>query len=370
MGKTELSIVFILVLIIVLSGCGKKEEPVIGIGDDVESDLKIQRNIEEESLFQTRNGKESNESDLEEDDDPIESRPTVELKMAPFLGKLMKEFQLPRPIMVMVENAPAARPQAGLEDASIVYEFLVEGGITRFLALYYEKFPERVGPIRSTRPYFIQTALEYDALLLHAGASPEGFHMLVTTGIDHLDQIRSENYYWRSSKRRAPHNLYTGINYLREFLSNYNSDAISLRFPYQSVGFVNQAKATPAHDIKIHYWGGYTVEYKYDDKKGNYLRFIDGVPHLMEGGKKIYAYNIFVQYVDTKVKDDEGRLEMKLVGSNKALLFKDGFVFKGTWIKEKGEKTHFLDADGNEWKINPGQTWIQVVPLSTKVEYQ
>lgn len=380
MRKTGLIPVLLLMTLLVLAGCGGKNQVSEAVTHPEET---VQKNFTED-LEETNEPKKveelSNEDEIsetedeifknEEDQNIIEQPAFSQWESGPYLGKLVEGIDLPLPVMVMVENSPAARPQIGLDQASIVYEFLVEGGITRFLALYYENFPAKVGPVRSTRPYFIDTALEYDALLLHVGASAEGFHLLETSGIAHLDQISDGAYYFRDYSRRAPHNVYTGKSILENLWDDPSiREDVKSRFPYQIIGLVNQATVRKADDIKIHYWGGYTVGYKYDEKKGEYLRFIDGFPHLLEGGKKIYADNIFVQYVDTNIIDDEGRLNMETVGTGKALLFKDGFIFLGNWSKEKGEKTYFLDDRGNEWQINPGQTWIQVVPLSVKVDF-
>lgn len=363
MRKIRLMTVIILILALCLSGCGNELDQTPDNQDKVETDASKQEPVV------------SNDPGENKDEEVVTNEePEIHLKTGPFTGKLYQELQLNFPIMAMIENSPAARPQTGLEEASIIYEYLTEGGITRFLALYYERFPETIGPIRSTRSYFIVTALEYEALLLHAGASPDGFALLESSGIEHLDELSNGSKFWRDPKRRPPHNLYTGLTKLTNELAKevpeekIFDESIS-RFPFQMVGFINRSDYSQATDVKITYWGGYTVGYKYDENKGNYLRFIDGLPHLMEGGKKLYAYNILIQYVDTKVKDDQGRLNMDLIGSNKALLFKDGFVTFGSWVKDEGERTRFLDSEGNEWSINPGQTWIQVVPLTTKVDY-
>lgn len=393
MRKAGLIFILLLVLVLSLTGCGKNDQATVQPDNDKQQTEQVEnvdtdgsKDIkEDEPANRVGDAEEEKEEENrirepeqlvdpdkptgEREEEELEGNEKVNLKTAPFSGKLMNRFSLPRPVMVTIENSPAARPQAGLEDASIIYEFLAEGGITRFLALYYEKFPKKIGPVRSTRPYFIEKAIEYDALLIHAGASPLGWHMLANRDIDHVDQIRIQKYFWRNSSRRAPHNLYTGADSFKDYFSKQNPVEIKKRFPSRMVSFVDESQANMTEEINIKYWGGYTVDYKYNRQRGNYLRFINGVPHLTESGKKLYAHNIFIQYVDTKVKDDAGRLEMKLEGSNKALLFKDGLVFQGQWVKEKDQPTHFLDGRGNKMTINPGQTWIQVVPTKTKIRY-
>lgn len=293
---------------------------------------------------------------------------SVELKHGPFLGKMVQDLQLQKPVMIMVDNAPSARPQYGLEDASIVYEFLVEGGITRYLALFYEKVPGRVGPVRSTRPYFIQTALEYNALLLHVGASPDGYKQLSVTKIDHRDQITEGNWFWRDDKQTAPWNVYT-VQQLPDLLKAKQPVTVDGHFPFRMAGSDQPGKAYAATKATLQYGDAYKVGYQYDEDREGYLRLINDAPHQMANGKKLYAKNILVQVVDTRVADLEGRLEMTLVGSGKAILLKEGYAFVGTWTKKEGGKTYFLDERGKEWQLESGQTWIQVVPSVTKIEY-
>ena len=231
--------------------------------------------------------------------------------------------------MVIIENSPYSRPQSGLEEASIVYEFLVEGGITRFLALYWDKIPEKIGPVRSARPYFIEIAREYDALLLHAGASPEGFAILAEGQVAHLDQIYNGQYYWRSSDRRAPHNLYTGSKRIERYLDQMIGQEYSERFDFQPVSFIKPTDEK-ADFIRIPYWGGTYIIYRYNKEENLYYRYYGFMetPHLLDNNKQITANNIIIQYTNTRAVDAEGRLEIELEGSGAALMFKDGVVIE------------------------------------------
>lgn len=350
MRKKGLITVVFLVLTLILFGCSK---------------IQKSEQLEKESSQKQSQGRiEEQKSQL-----PLLPGRTGQPGEALFLGEDGENIKLPRPVMVMVENSPAARPQAGLEDASIVYEFLAEGGITRFIALFYEKFPEKVGPVRSTRPYFVQTAKEYNALLLHCGGSTDAFRELKATGLDHMDEMSFGRYFWRDKSRKAPHNAYTGYTKMEKVFEKKYDYRFSTPFSYETVATEKKPDVS-VQEIKIPYVKGYTVSYQYDKNSGKYVRFINGKWHLMEGARRLTADNIFVRYVDTKVKDDALRLEMNLEGSGKALFFKDGQVYTGTWTKESGGQTHFLDPNGVEWKLKPGKTWIQVVPSDTQVTFQ
>lgn len=121
-----------------------------------------------------------------------------------------------RPIAVMVENSPAARPQSGLGDADVVYEILAEGDITRFVAFYHSRVPGKVGPVRSIRPYYVDVAAAMDAVLVHAGWSQEAMNRVAAGGVDHFDEVYGDRvYYWPSPDRKPPHNLYTSIEGIR-----------------------------------------------------------------------------------------------------------------------------------------------------------
>lgn len=283
----------------------------------------------------------------------------------------VNEKTLHRAMMVSVENTPKARPQSGICKAPIVYEFLVEGGITRFLALYRSEIPDKIGPIRSVRPYMIDIAKEYNALLLHAGASPEGFEILENTDYTNLDQIYNGKYYWRSKQRPNPHNLYTGEYRINEHLNNMLGVEYENRFNFEEIMIISNTKSK-AKKININYWGDYKVIYKYSPKENAYYRYLGDLdtPHFCENNTQITVKNIIVQFVKTSVKDDAGRLSMDLEGSNEALYFRNGVVSEGYWEKEGENMTRFYNDNDNEITVNPGNTWIQIVPTNTKITYE
>ncbi|MGH9856995.1 MAG: DUF3048 domain-containing protein, partial [Acidobacteriota bacterium] len=117
---------------------------------------------------------------------------------------------------VMIENSPDARPQAGLQQAGVVFEAIAEGGITRFLTLFQESKPEYIGPVRSVRPYYLDFLKPFDAPIAHAGGSGAALSQLRSQKFKDLEAFQNPNYYQRVSNRYAPHNLYTGRSKLLE----------------------------------------------------------------------------------------------------------------------------------------------------------
>jgi len=253
-----------------------------------------------------------------------------EYNFSPFSGRVIQEKFFQNAIMAVVENSKQARPQSGLNSAPIVYEYLVEGGITRFLTLYWYDIPNKIGPIRSARPYFIKTSNSYKAILLHAGASPSGFNILQNNDIKHIDQIYNGNYFWRGSEKKIPHNLFTGYFKISDYLNNRTGQEYQNRFEFKDLSFINIEKIE-AKKIKIDYWGDYEVNYEYDIKNNVYKRYLNDfeTPHLNQNNEQITVKNILVKFVETNTKDDQGRLEMKVNGTGKAYYFIDGDFIKG-----------------------------------------
>lgn len=323
--------------------------------------------------------KEEDESQEKEEDNGEKTTPEEEAAESSAEDVILSKFDylpvnektLHRAMMVSVENTPKARPQSGICKAPIVYEFLVEGGITRFLALYRSEIPDKIGPIRSVRPYMIDIAREYNALLLHAGASPEGFEILENTDYTNLDQIYNGKYYWRSQQRPNPHNLYTGEYRINEYLNNMLGVEYDNRFNFEEIMIISNTKSK-AKEIDINYWGNYNVIYKYSPEENAYYRYLGDLdtPHFCENNTQITVKNIIVQFVKTSVKDDAGRLTMDLEGSNEALYFRNGVVSEGYWEKEGENMTRFYNDNDNEITLNPGNTWIQIVPTNTKITYE
>ncbi|MFW5991857.1 MAG: DUF3048 domain-containing protein, partial [Halanaerobiaceae bacterium] len=273
-------------------------------------------------------------TEQENEDDDSEQSSAAEKKefYSPFSGEIIDKHHLQKPLMVIIENSPISRPQAGLAEASIIYEVLVEGGITRLMALYWDEIPEKIGPVRSARPYMINITEEYRGLLLHAGASPAGFSLLAENVVDHLDQITKGEYYWRTSDSKAPHNLYTGKKMLEDYLVKLPERKYEPRFSFQYISVVEPGM-NKADIIKIPFLGKNKVIYKYDKNKNRYYRYHNSInnPHNVSNDKQLAAENILIQYVKTEVIDNVGRLEIELENRGKAMLIRDGIVVEGYW---------------------------------------
>ena len=363
--KSKLFVLLALLLtaLMLFTACSSEEGER---AEQTEEEVSQQEELSQEDLEEEIENIEEEYAD--EDSAEEQDSENVYKAVSPFTGLPLENEYYKRLVAVSIENSPSARPQSGLEEAEIVYEFMLEGGITRFLALFWPDVPDKMGPIRSARPALIETAQDFDALFLHAGASPDGFELLAAEKILNLDQLYKSKYFWRSSKRKAPHNLYSGEEPLEVFLDNLPEKEYPEQFNFLTASVISDFKE--AENINIDYWGSYDVIYKYNSLENNYTRFINDSdnPHRTESGENLTAKNIIVQYVETSTKDDQGRQEIDLNSGGKMQLFRDGIVISGSWERRSGQII-YIDADGEEVEINPGQTWIQVVPNGTDLSY-
>lgn len=275
-------------------------------------------------------------------------------------------------LAVMIENQEQARPQSGLTQAGVVYEALAEGGITRFLALFIDREPEVVGPVRSARHYFVQLAREFGAPLVHIGASPLGYEALGALNVPSLDGIRGDPGFWRSPTRAAPHNLYTNLGAAKETLKQRR---VTVAGSFGGLEFKRAAARLDGEPISyamITYrpWG-YTAEWHYDPYWNEYARFMDGHPHMdAASGEQIRATNVVIQEVESWPIpfDREGRLELALVGKGRYTALIDGTMREGIWSKSAPDApTEYRDRTGAPLRLNRGPTWIQIVPPEAAV---
>lgn len=274
-----------------------------------------------------------------------------------------------RPISVMIENHRKARPQSGLIDAELVYEMPVEGGITRFMAVFLHT-PGLLGPVRSCREYFVDRALEVQALYVHCGGSPKGYAYLSKSKINSIDEIKHGKPFFRDKVRKAPHNLYSRGSRL----VNYMSASVPMKLSKMQYPLNYGAKPTrgtlPGKALFIKYHGNYNTSYKLNN--GTYERYMNGKKHIDRDNKRLISPGtVVIQTANMKTVDKAGRQEISFVGSGPASIFYDGTMIKGRWEK-KGPRalTNFVDLSGQKIVFDKTRpTWIQVISPNLKVYY-
>ena len=270
----------------------------------------------------------------------------------------------------MIDNYPYdARPQSGLRDADIVYEVEAEGGITRYMALFLENAPAKIGPVRSARLYFVDLARPYDPYFAHAGENDdvwEPLKELRAGGFADMEEILiAGDAFWRDSVREMPHNLYTSIARIRTSGPKLGWEDT----PYKRSGFVftKPDPAAAAPGITLDFWMHYSVRYIYS--AGSYVRTIGGVTqHDLDDARPYRVADVIVTWIPAQVLDSLGDLKMSVHGDFPALLIRDGVVREGTWIAS-GPTTlpRLEDAMGSDLRLTPGQIYIEVMPQGGRV---
>lgn len=288
----------------------------------------------------------------------------------PLTGEVTSELPS-RPFILSTDNADGARPQSGISKADIVYEFPVEGGISRLEPIYYSQIPGAIGPSRSARPYFVDMAREYKAVFVHHGWSPQAKKYLETNVVPYISAFTYGNLFYRTNTKAAPHNSYTNGKEIWKLIKEKGWDEPQdvRRFQFLTTG--EEQAGVRATNININYRTNKN-NYKYDAKTGKYKRSVNGQAYKDEAtSKQVTTTNILVQKVKSKVLDSKGRLKINMTSGGKAILFTNGVAVQGRWSrKDLDSPTIFMDESGNELKLNVGTTWIQVVDDGVKVEYK
>ena len=271
---------------------------------------------------------------------------------------------------VMIDNYPhEARPQSGLRDADIVYEVEAEGGITRYMALFLEKAPPKIGPVRSARLYFVDLARPYDPYFAHAGENDdvwEPLKELRAGGFADMEEILiAEEAFWRDDTREMPHNLYTSIARVRA--SGPQHGWPDTAFKGHGFRFSPSPKVTSAPGITIDTWMDYSVRYVFSN--GAYIRSIKGVTqHDLDNPAPYRIADVVVTWIPATVIDSLGDLKMQVYGDFPALVIRDGHVQEATWSGQGPTSLpRLLDGSADDIPLAPGQIYIEVLPQGSRV---
>lgn len=294
-----------------------------------------------------------------------------------------------RPIAIMVENSPEARPQWGFSAPDVVIEGMVEGGITRMMWLFadYTKIP-KVGPTRSARHDYVEIALGMKAIYTHWGGSGQtnntyAYATMNKYKVDHIDGIAYEGtYFKRDSSRTAPHNGYTNGELIGKAIKNLKIDVKANGTDWTMFKVVEDGVRLPfggasggAAEVNVTYSSSYKYSFKYNAETNTYFSNLNGKA-VTDGsnGEKVAYTNLIIMYanvdgVQTSVSQDKKLREWDLSSGN-ALWISNGSGEQITW--KKGDATSplkFYGSDGKELIVNKGKTYIGVVPLDQKANF-
>ena len=280
-------------------------------------------------------------------------------------------------LVVKIENVPEARPQSGLIAADVVYEEVVEAGLSRFIVVYQSKDADPIGPVRSIRPSDPAIVKPLNPLYAYSGGTTKFINMLHAAGITDVGVDAAPRAYYRRPGRSAPHNLYSSTPKL------YASAPAGIGPPPKIFDFLpagqpfGGAGELPATHLSAVPGERTTSTYDYDPAAGVWKRGSNGTPQVVEGGAQVAPTNVilwFVPYVNSPGDVDvvgEPVSVAQVTGTGDAWVLSQGKVVKGRWSKPAPETpVSFTDATGAPIRIPPGQTWVEVQPVGTPATVQ
>ncbi len=306
---------------------------------------------------------------VEEPKEPEEKEEVVveEPKIySPLRGEEVAEEVTRTPIAIMLDNHTDARPQMGINNTDILYEYKVEGQFTRYMAIFNQELPTHVGPVRSARPYFVDRAYEDRAIYIHWGGSEAGYAEISKVGVDEIDGIAYEGIYMFRNKevgKRAPHNGYIKYEDIEKWAEKKGVDlnkGVAVPFNYNHEGEVVGETAT---EIDMNFFPQYSTRYEYNPDSFDYTSYRLGELMVDEADNSPYRpVNIIVQFATSQVVGPKDTLKIDIVGSGEGYLFNGGVVNKIKWEKADLEsKTSYTLEDGKPITLLPGKTLICVM---------
>lgn len=337
-NKSRMLLCIIILISFLVAGCSKKDEPIVTPSDPKPEVTEI----------------------------PVEP---PQKYYSPYTGEEVEKESLNNiAFLAIVENSAAARPQSGLNSADIIYETVAEGGITRFIALFQKGNAEKIGPIRSARPYFLDISKEYNLPFAHCGGSAEALNIIKKESLMGMDEFAYAFTYSRDNERKAPHNLYTSTEKLTELIKtkDYIKDP-TVKLKFDKV-YWDSDNLTPATNVLLKINKYYSTSYTYKD--GFYLKSMSGESSInREDNTPISTKNIVVQFTSIKLQSDAEHLDIGLVGKGDGYVISNGKFIKMHWAKkDSNSQTLLTDEAGNELPLNPGNTWWNIIDKNTVVE--
>lgn len=280
-----------------------------------------------------------------------------------------------RPIAVMIDNHKSAWPQAGLNQAYLVYEIIVEGGETRLMPVFKGVDLEKIGPVRSSRHYFLDYAMENDAIYVHFGWSPQAESDIKTYKVNNLNGItQSATDFWRVKDKKSPHNAVTSTEKILEMAEEkgYRTQSSAKSILNYQVDEVNLDEGVEANRVVIPYAKTNTVSYTYDATNKRYIRYAKNIKQTdWTTGEDIVAKNIIITFAENYTladTEDKGRQGLKNIGDKKGYYITNGRAIEIVCSKSsRTSKTVYKDLQGNEIKVNDGNTYIQICPIDAEV---
>lgn len=311
--------------------------------------------------------------------------PKIEKKLT-----IVDEDSNKRPLAVMIDNNIGNNPHAGLQESYLNYEIIVEGGLTRIMAIFKDKAVSLIGPVRSSRHYFLDYALESNCIYTHYGWSTYAQNDIKSLGVNNINGLYDDDPFWREKNIAAPHNVFTTVSKIYDYatkknydtttdkwkLLNYTTDEVALDTPIETKTITNEETGKKekvevknpalltANSVSIPYSYQEVRSYTYDATQKVYLRFMNGKAHMDKAtNAQLHYKNIIIQKVSNHQLDSYGRQDLDTTGSGEGYYITNGYALPIIWTKSsRSAKTIYTYSDGSKVKINDGNTFIQIMP--------
>lgn len=291
---------------------------------------------------------------------------------APFTGVRSAEELTNRPVIITINNHPAARPQSGIASADIVYEMVAEGNVTRLLALFQSEIPEEMGPVRSARDYFIEITKGLDAFYVAHGYSPEAKEMLANGVVPNINGMQYDGtLFERLSKRKAPHNSYISREHVLEGMEKVKTRTEIEKYPplsfYDSAEEVSGGALASTIDIRYGSSEDFHHEYSYNSSTQQYSRTSGGDLTIdAVSGQEVSLANVLVFESNHSTIDSAGRQQIDITSGGKGYLFQAGVMKAIDWQQIDGVLVPM--ENGQPAKLVPGNSWIHLVKTNPGID--
>ncbi len=286
----------------------------------------------------------------------------------PLTGLTPAGDSLTRPALeVKIDNADerGVRPQAGIDAADVVYEEQVEGNVTRLLTIFNSTLPDQVGPIRSVRATDPNVVWPLGGVFAYSGGAPQNVELIRQAPVNAIDESGAGNAMFRDRSRPAPHNLFGRP---AELVAKGGQPAPPKAL-FQYLGKNEQSPGDPAAAVHVAFTAPYDPTYTYDAASRTWKRSYGLAPFVAASGQQVAPTNVVVQFTNYEGGAGNPTAEGQTVGEGDVMVFTDGKVVRGRWTRPaKEQPARYVDATGKPIKLQPGRTWVELLPIGAPVD--
>jgi Protein of unknown function (DUF3048) N-terminal domain/Protein of unknown function (DUF3048) C-terminal domain len=300
------------------------------------------------------------------DDKKTQKKEAPKEAVAPLTGVAPAGESLSRPALeVKIDNTPQARPQAGIDVADVVFEEVVEGELTRLLAVFNSTLPDTVGPIRSVRATDPKIVWPLGGVFAYSGGAPQNVELIRQAPVNAVDETGAGSAMFRERGRNAPLNLFGRTT---ELVAK-GGQPVPPRALFQYLENNQQFTGDPATGMRIGFKPPDDPTYTYDAATRTWKRAFGAAPATAQSGQQVAPTNVIVQFTNYEGGAGNPTAEGQTVGEGEAWVFTDGKVAKGRWVRPaKEQPAQYVDAAGKPIKLLPGRTWVELLPIGSAVD--